>query len=63
MPVAISAWLSRSFRFAKMLPTGGYTDAKGTPSAPLLEAIEHTDQSDRQDCQRPEERKGFSIRL
>jgi hypothetical protein len=33
------------FRFAQTLPTGGYTDAKGTPSAPLLEAIEHTDQS------------------
>ena len=33
------------FRFAQTLSTGGYTDAKGTPSAPLLEAIEHTDQS------------------
>ena len=33
------------FRFAQTLPTGGYTDAKGTPSAPLQEAIEHTDQS------------------
>jgi hypothetical protein len=35
----------QSFRFAEVLPTGGYTDAKGTPSAPLLDAIEHTDQS------------------
>src|SRR5712692_1094701 len=33
------------FRFAQVTPTGGYTDASGTPSAPLLDAIEHTDQS------------------
>ena len=33
------------FRFAQVIPTGGYTDASGTPSAPLLDAIEHTDQS------------------
>jgi hypothetical protein len=33
------------FRFAQTIPTGGYTDAKGTPSAQVLEAIEHTDQS------------------
>jgi hypothetical protein len=33
------------FRFTQTIPTGGYTDAKGTPSAPVLEAIEHTDQS------------------
>ena len=33
------------FRFAQTIPTGGYADAKGTPSAPVLEAIEHTDQS------------------
>jgi hypothetical protein len=35
----------QSFRFAEVFPTGGYTDAKGTPSAPLLDAMEHTDQS------------------
>jgi len=33
------------FRFAQVIPTGGYTDADGTPSAPLLDAIEHTDGS------------------
>jgi hypothetical protein len=33
------------FRFAQVIPTGGYKDASGTPSAPLLDAIEHTDQS------------------
>jgi len=32
-------------RFAQVIPTGGYTDASGTPSAPLLDSIEHTDQS------------------
>ncbi len=32
-------------RFAQVTPTGGYADASGTPSAPLLDAIEHTDQS------------------
>jgi Type I phosphodiesterase / nucleotide pyrophosphatase len=35
----------QEFRFAQTLPTGGYIDAKGTPSAPLLDALEHTDQS------------------
>ena len=35
----------QSFRYAEVIPTGGYTDAKGTPSAPLLDALEHTDQS------------------
>src|SRR5712691_3301128 len=35
----------QAFRFAQVIPTGGYTDASGTPSAPLLDAIEHTDQS------------------
>jgi arylsulfatase A-like enzyme len=33
------------FRFAQVIPTGGYTDANGTPGATLLDAIEHTDQS------------------
>src|SRR5712691_11172170 len=33
------------FRFAQVTPTGGYTDPSGTPSAPLLDALEHTDQS------------------
>lgn len=35
----------QSFRFAEVIPSGGYKDAKGTPSAPLLDALEHTDQS------------------
>jgi arylsulfatase A-like enzyme len=35
----------QAFRFAQVIPTGGYLDAKGTPSAPLLDALEHTDQS------------------
>jgi hypothetical protein len=35
----------QAFRFAQVIPTGGYTDASGTPSAPLLDVIEHTDQS------------------
>src|ERR1700730_5562011 len=33
------------FRFALVIPIGGYKDASGTPSAPVLDAIEHTDQS------------------
>jgi Type I phosphodiesterase / nucleotide pyrophosphatase len=33
------------FRFAQVIPTGGYSNADGTPSAPLLDALEHTDQS------------------
>src|SRR5712671_302057 len=35
----------QAFRFAQVIPTGGYTDASGTLSAPLLDVIEHTDQS------------------
>jgi len=35
----------QAFRFAQVIPAGGYTDASGTPSAPLLDVIEHTDQS------------------
>src|SRR6202023_939377 len=35
----------QAFRFAQVIPTGGYTDASGTPSAPLLDVLEHTDQS------------------
>jgi len=35
----------QAFRFAQVIPTGGYVDAKGTPSAPLLDSLEHTDQS------------------
>ena len=35
----------QEFRFAEVIPTGGYTDAKGTLSAPLLDALEHTDRS------------------
>ena len=35
----------QAFRFSQVIPTGGYVDAKGTPSAPLLDALEHTDQS------------------
>jgi len=35
----------QAFRFAQVIPTGGYTDASSTPSAPLLDVIEHTDQS------------------
>jgi len=35
----------QAVRFAQVQPTGGYTDAKGTPSEPLLNAFEHTDQS------------------
>jgi Type I phosphodiesterase / nucleotide pyrophosphatase len=35
----------QAFRFAQVIPTGGYTDAGGTPSASLLDVIEHTDQS------------------
>jgi len=31
------------FRFAQVIPTGGYADANGTPTAPLLDAIEHTE--------------------
>ena len=33
------------FRFAQTTPDGGYADAGGTLSPPLLDAIEHTDQS------------------
>lgn len=35
----------QAFRFAQVIPTGGYADAKATPSAPLLDALEHTDRS------------------
>src|SRR6267142_963287 len=35
----------QAFRFTQVIPTGGYMDASGTPSAPLLDVIEHTDQS------------------
>ncbi len=35
----------QEFRFAQVIPTGGYVDARGTPSAPLLDALEHADQS------------------
>ena len=35
----------QEFRFAQVIPTGGYLDAKGTPSAALLDALEHADQS------------------
>ena len=35
----------QSVRFAQVTPTGGYIDPNGTPSEPLLEAIEHADQS------------------
>ena len=35
----------QAVRFAQVLPTGGYTDANGTPSEPVLNALEHTDQS------------------
>lgn len=35
----------QAFRYAQVIPVGGYTDASGTPSAPLLDTIEHTDQS------------------
>ena len=35
----------QAFRYAQVIPTGGYTDAGGTPSAPLLDTIEHVDQS------------------
>src|SRR5712672_1889280 len=35
----------QAFRFAQTTPTGGYTDASGTQIAPLLDVIEHTDQS------------------
>jgi len=35
----------QAFRFAQVIPTGGYTDASGTPSAPLLDVLERTDQS------------------
>lgn len=35
----------QGFRFAQVISTGGYTDASGTMSAPLLDAIEHIDQS------------------
>src|SRR6202043_1321680 len=35
----------QAFRFAQVTPTGGYTDASGTPSAALLDVLEHTDQS------------------
>jgi Type I phosphodiesterase / nucleotide pyrophosphatase len=35
----------QAFRFAQVTPSGGYADASGTPSAPLLETIEHIDQS------------------
>jgi hypothetical protein len=35
----------QSIRFAQVIQTGGYTDGSGTPSASLLDAIEHTDQS------------------
>jgi hypothetical protein len=34
----------QSVRFAQVTPAGGYTDASG-PSEPLLEAIDHADQS------------------
>jgi len=33
------------FRFAQVIPAGGYADADGTPSPLLQDAIEHTDQS------------------
>jgi Type I phosphodiesterase / nucleotide pyrophosphatase len=42
---AVFGMALQAFRFAQVIPTGGYTDAKGTPSAPLLEALEHSDQS------------------
>ncbi|MBZ5659455.1 MAG: alkaline phosphatase family protein [Acidobacteriia bacterium] len=48
MTVGVPALFGMSlqeFRFAQTLPTGGYTDAKATPSAPLLHALEHADQS------------------
>jgi hypothetical protein len=35
----------QSVRFAQVTPAGGYTDASGMPSEPLLEAIDHADQS------------------
>jgi hypothetical protein len=35
----------QAFRYAQVIPTGGYTDASATPSAPLLDTIEHIDQS------------------
>jgi len=35
----------QAFRFTQVIPTGGYMDASGTPSAPLLDVIEQTDQS------------------
>lgn len=44
VPAVFGAAL-QEFRFAQVIPTGGYTDAKGTPSAPLLDALEHADQS------------------
>ena len=35
----------QAFRYAQVIPEGGYADASGTPSAPLLDTIEHTDRS------------------
>lgn len=35
----------QSFRFAQVIPTGGYKDAKGTMTEPLLNTLEHIDQS------------------
>ena len=35
----------QAFRFTQVIPTGGYMDAGGALSAPLLDVIEHTDQS------------------
>jgi hypothetical protein len=35
----------QAFRFAQVIPTGGYVDAKGTPSSSLQGTLEHTDQS------------------
>lgn len=48
MTVGVPALFGMAFqavRFAQVIPTGGYSDASGTPSAPLLDTIEHTDQS------------------
>ncbi len=42
---AFSAWPFRRLDMRKSLREGGYADASGTPSAPLLDTIEHTDRS------------------
>ena len=35
----------QAFRYTQVIPIGGYIDGSGTPSAPVLDAMEHVDES------------------